>query len=52
MSHGTKPRERAPSSKIGRNTRKCQRYRERGIRDLNKTRRIAKNNTPKEKANA
>jgi hypothetical protein len=38
MSHGTKMGTRAPSSKIGRNKRKCDRYAADGRRERNKAR--------------
>lgn len=39
MSHGTKPGFRAPQSKLGRNTRKCERYTAERRKDRNKTHR-------------
>lgn len=38
MSHGTKIGQRAPSSKIGRNSRKCERYTLNRTQDRNKMR--------------
>lgn len=43
MSHGTPRGQRAPASKSGRNKKKCEKYKLRGIREKNKARRIAKN---------
>lgn len=39
MSHGTKPGQRAPSSKVGRNKTKCERYRAKGTKEKNANRR-------------
>lgn len=40
MSHGTRPGQRAPSSKIGRNKTKCEKYRSRNTKEKNAERRM------------
>lgn len=42
MSHGTKPGNRAPSSKVGRNKAKCEKYRTQGRKAKNAIRKAAR----------